>query len=523
MIKDIFIPTQIGSFYIFTERTLALKINKTEIIAAISTAHGSRRKIELLIKEPIEQDMLIEQAERTAQALTKVIERAGKYTNFVLLVPTALVLFKEISVPYMSNKKMKLVAPFEVEQLLPFPLDAAAIDSIVTQTDATTNKAQLLVAAVKHDILQAYMAPCLMAGIVPDRITTDIFELYALYEALPEYSASEAPTLLVDIGTQATQLGIIINKQLKFVRSIPKGLPYTATSTAETEAPHLEDAAVQQAVNKILADITFTLENFSAKRSPAMPTVERIIVAGQAVDIKGLDEYITQHMGITCSLLPINKLLYMGDTSSKNGLMNEYLIPVAASLPLQATQEFNLNQKLADASLKSSFTKQLIAAGVITLLILVMILTNSILTKRSLKNEIQAREDQAIALLKKDLNLTIKGKKSLQEVKKLAQSEVLRKEEIWSKLSRQNRFSFLMYLQELSTRLNREALGLELRQLIISEDTHTIMLDGQVKNFPALATLEENLNQSPLFESVSKPQDTTFNVKIVLNKSQNEG
>ena len=150
-----------------------------------------------------------------------------------------------------------------------------------------------------------------------------------------------------------------------------------------------------------------------------------------------------------------------------------------------------------------------------------ILLVNSIFTIRSLSSEIKASETEAITLLQRQLGLTIvKGKKggavSLDSVNAQANSEIAKKENIWFALSNENRFSFLAYLQELSTRLNREELGLDLRQIIISKDANTMTLEGQVKNFEALRMLEDDLNQSTLFQLVSKPQDLKFNVKIIL-------
>ena len=68
MIKNIFIPQKIGSFYIFTERTIGIEISKTEVLAAVVSAHGTRRRIEQLVKEPIAQDPLVDYQERAGKA-----------------------------------------------------------------------------------------------------------------------------------------------------------------------------------------------------------------------------------------------------------------------------------------------------------------------------------------------------------------------------------------------------------------------------------------------------------------------
>jgi Tfp pilus assembly PilM family ATPase len=517
MIKNIFIPVKIGSFYIFTERTVAIKITKSELIAAVVAAHGKRRKIEQLIREPIEQDMLIDYQERATKAITALMSKISSVTNIVAIMPSASIIFKEISVPLMSVQKMKMIVPFELEPLLPYSLDTALIDSVVTHENKETKQADLLVAAIKQDVLDNYLTPFTNAHISPQRVTTDIIELYSLYSAVPEYKNSKETTLLFTINADSTTIGLIVEHQLKAVRVIPKGLTSVSPVTESGESIHLEDPATRAAFDKLLNDITMTAQGFMAKMV-AQP-VAKMILCGPATEIKDIAEHISSVAGLPCELLTVNKLLYMGATSSKNGLSNEFIVPLAAALQFPISEDFDLNQQKAATSQDSLVGKQIISTAVLILCVLGALLTNSMLTKRSLNKEIKARESEAVAVLKKQLDLVVpKGKTSLNDIMKIAQIEVAKKEDIWFALSSQNRFSFLTYLQELSTRLNREALGLELRQLTVNEDS--MSLEGQVKSFPALADFEEALSKSPLFKTVSKPQDVKFSVKIILDKSQ---
>lgn len=499
MIKNIFIPNNIGSFYIFTERTVALKITKTNVIAAVVAAHGSRRKIEQVIEEPIVQDLVIDFQERAAAAIKSVMSKVQNGTNIIAIIPSASIIFKEITVPYMSTQKMKMIVPFEIEPMLPFSLETAFVDSIVTHEDSSAKQAHLLVATIKQDVLQNYLAPFTLAGVTPQRVTTDILELYSFYCAVPEYKENKETTILLYIGTETTQVGLIVEHQLKAVRVLHGG----ATTP----------------LNKILADVMATAQGFMAK--VAAQPVTKIILCGPLTENKDIPEHVTEITHVQCQVLTINKLLYMGATSSKSGLSNECIVPLATALLFPTTADFDLNQPVATGKRDSLIGKQLIVAGVLIVAVLSMLLINSILTKRSLNNEIKARETETISLLKKQLDLTPpKSKTSLSDIKKLAQIEVAKKEDIWFALSSQNRFAFLTYLQELSTRLDREKLGLELRQLTLNEDSHTMTLEGQVKNFAALSDFEEALGQSSLFKTVSKPQDIKFSVKIMLEKQE---
>lgn len=516
MIKNIFIPTKIRSFYIFTERIAAIEITQTQIIAVLVIAHGKRRTIDGLVKEPISQDPALSYQERAVGALRTVVQKLGKYTELIALIPSISVVFKELSVPLLSEKKMKMIVPFEVEQLLPFPLNEASIDSIIVGRNATTHKAHLFAAAVKQDLLANHLAIYEAAKLVPDRISTDIFELYGLYETIPEYQAIKGTVVLLNIEQTTTRMLLIKDHELQAVRVIPQGLL-------------LHNASVDQNSLKSLArEVTMTLNTLSGKlETEPSAKVVKAIICGRAADIKDITQQMESELHITCEILSVQKVLHQGTIVGKNGLSNEFIIPLATALTSNTTEDFNLNQQLAQLEENKIISGQIIVSAILIITVLSAFMINSIFTSRSLSAEIKASEGEAITLLQRQLGLTIaKDKKtgtvSLDTVNAQANNEIVKKENIWFALSSENRFSFLAYLQELSTRINREAIGLELRQLSVSKDTDTMTLEGQVKNFEALRMLEEELNQSTLFQTVSKPQDLKFTIKIVLNKTDGQ-
>lgn len=515
MIKNIFIPEKIGSFYIFTERTVGIEITATEILAVLVVAHGTRRRIEQVVKQAINQDPVIDHTERVSEALKAVFAKIGSYTQLVACIPSESVIFKELSVPLMSEQKIKMIVPFEIESQLPFGLDQAATDAIIVQKDISAKKADVFVAALKQETLQNYLAPFVAINKIPDRITTDVFELYGFYHAIPEYQNNEQTTLLLAIDETTTQLMLLVKNHIKAVRVIPKGL---ADLHTENNLIHLEDEKTQTVFNTLLREVNLTVETFFNRLS-GITKLEKIVLCGKATEIKGLQEYVSQQLKTPCELLTLNRILHNGAVTSKLALSNEFVVPLAAAFSSEITGNVNLNYLAAEEKTNSLLDKQLISAGVLIGLVFIMLLTNSILTKRNLKNEIAASEGEAISLLTKKLNMTLpKGKRSLEQVNAAARNEIAKKANIWFALSSSNRFSFLAYLQDLSTRINREALGFDLRQLTSNKETNIMTLEGQVKNFEALRTLEEDLNQSKLFEAVSKPQDLKFNISITLAK-----
>jgi Tfp pilus assembly protein PilN len=134
------------------------------------------------------------------------------------------------------------------------------------------------------------------------------------------------------------------------------------------------------------------------------------------------------------------------------------------------------------------------------------------------KQEINASEREAIALLKTKIPALAKRPLgSLDTARRTAQAEVDREKTVWFALSPQSRASFLLYLQELFTRIDADGLGLIVTRLTLNEDS--MLIEGSVKNYEALNRFEEDLRQSKLFINVPRLEELKFSAKIGLSKN----
>ena len=119
---------------------------------------------------------------------------------------------------------------------------------------------------------------------------------------------------------------LIGNNELIAIRILQKGLinvHQEVVSSEETYATtlHLENDTIKQAFDNILHDIMLTVENFMSKM-PTTPTLEKIVLSGATVDIKGMQEYINTYFKVPCELLTTNRVLHIGNMNSKNSINN---------------------------------------------------------------------------------------------------------------------------------------------------------------------------------------------------------
>lgn len=538
MIRNIFIPEYIGSYYLTAKHIIGLDINRKAIYATVISAKGYKRTIEKFIEEPLEYDTTVTYEERITRALLSIFSKIGPYDYVYTSISSSSVIFKEITLPFTGIKKIKLVMPFEVEALLPFSLDTALLDAIITKTNTQESKTDILVAAVKKDFMQHYLHMFTQAQVGVDKVSVDMFELYGLYTSIPAYQNSQDTQALIDIGMHTTRLAILVHGQLKYIRALPKGIITIAKElhnnlsidTAQaleefirfgpTQTENSDFAlAAQNATQDLLADIQFTFTSYSSKLKTD-DSLKKIILTGVAADIPDMASFMANTLAIPTHVLAANKIIHNGIIDSKmTTIPQSFLVSLATALSSPVTQDFNLQRLEANQQEDKTLQLQLITLGILSMLLILSFLTYSFLRVRSLRKAYNTSQALALDKLKKTFDLPSRSLISLKKANTDAAAKLESAEKKWSPLSHKNRFSFLNYLYELSRHIDRKDLGLDLSS--ISMDQDEITLTGRVKDFDAVRTLEQEL-RSELFsleDSLQVPEFQTRPIKLRINKN----
>lgn len=537
MIKKIVLPEKIGSYYLFPKRIVGFDVGKTHVTATQLYISGKKIIIEKCIDEKLEPGTATNHSERATRAITHILQQVT-YDSISITLSSSVAVFKELKLPFMSHNKIKMVIEFEVEPLLPFPASDAVIDFIITKQHPEEQSSEVLVAAVQKNHIAQLLQQFHDAGVDPEVITIDLFALYGMYEKLPIYTQMSGGTVLLDLGTNATRIAYILNGQLRLIRSLPKGIFSQAKIISEAlqTSPNevltklmrfgLENddqttnKAITKAFSSFWSDLSFTLSSFTAQ---AEHGINAILLVGGGADIKGLSAFITNISGIQCETFKIHELLHTPNVSmaQSNGLSNACIISLGSAFPSPITADFNLRQKeFSYAAATSIVTKQLIVAGALSLLLFGSLAVHSFFQLRKLKKEATAAEQEIIGMLRERFKKIPDDEQDISEVVKIASNEIKKEEQLWFSLASPSRVSFLTYLLELTTRIDKESLGFTLDKLKISENTIKLE-DAHVKSYDALILLEKGLRQSKLFASISKvdePNKFTMDIRLAKTK-----
>jgi Tfp pilus assembly PilM family ATPase len=529
MIKNVFLPEKIGSYYFFPQRLIGIDIGKTQITATQVYCKARQRTIEKILYEPL--GITGSYQERVSTALRSLFARVDSYDVIRSTFPASMAFFKEITVPFTERARIALMYEYEVAPLLPFSLENAVTDFIITAVDAAENKAQILVAAVQKQHLAELLAMFDAAEISPAQVTVDLFALYGLYRELPTAYEQKGSVALISLGFSTTRIAFLHDGQLKFIRVIQSGIGSLAKSLgSELSISAIEaheqllrfgldhtDAHFRAALNKALAElldpIKFTVESFAQKTSGH---IEQVILTGGGAEVAGMKAAFERYLHTETTVFPVEEIGAIAHTTvaDKESITQMAVMSLSVALPNPLTEDTNLRSKEFSVPDGSLFLKQIGASVGLVLLILGLLIGNNFWQQRQLSTALNRSQKELVTALTEKQNLGVTASNPNDALDE-ARGKVEEQERIWFAFTSRTRASFLTNLQKLSTAIDKESLRLSLKKLFMAHDT--IRLEGEVKDIPALILLEQELQSTGLGVFAS-PQEPKFDITIALKK-----
>ncbi len=536
MIRNIFIPEKIGNHYIFAKRIIGFDIGKTHVSATQLFLKGKTITIEKSIAIPLEAGTTNNYDERVVAALKIILAQVDPYDALHTSLSSSLAIFKELKLPFLDHAKIRMIIEFEVEPLLPFSIHDSVIDFIVTQQNTEDKSSEVLVAAVQKQHIIQHIDLFAQAGANPDLILIDLFALYGVYNLIPAYADAPGGTVLIDLGAQTTNIAYIYNGRLKLIRSLSKGVLTQAKAVSQALNIQVHEAlesiirfglekgaspsymqAMTSTTQDFWQDISFTLNSFITQTQYKSERVTTILLLGGGAQIKGLAPFVAQQLGIPCELFQIHKILQSPSLSfsTKNGIPPTNVISFCTALPTPITTDFTLRRKeFSITTDRSLLNKQLLTAGILFVAIFLTLFLHSFLQLRALNNAAYQAEQEVITHLKEEFKGIPRDEEDLETVVQQANAEVQREQKLWFAFANPARVSFLHYLLELTSRIDKEALGFSIDRLLITENS--ITMTAHVKNHDALIELEKALREpkSKLFRHIEGQNTPDFTMKI---------
>jgi len=324
MIKEIFLPEKIGDRRFISKRIIGIATQEERLCATQIYATSSATIIEKIYEQEIPTGAPGTEDERLAGAIKKLVAQFPKHHEMKIALPSKMILFKELTLPFIDLDKIRMVLEYEIEPLLPFSMEEAIVDFIVTAQDKKSS--HLLVAAIRKEQLQHTFALYEKAGIDPTTITVDLFALYGLYMQIPDYQALKNASAIIDVGATNTSVAFLLDGKMRLIRNLSRGISTVAEHMStdleqdpekvlrdlvshgieKPDAPRYTQAAKKH-FTTFLNDIQFTLNSFSLTLN-FYDDIQKILFSGQGSDIKGLMGLGSDLLQIPCEKFSCEKL-----------------------------------------------------------------------------------------------------------------------------------------------------------------------------------------------------------------------
>lgn len=242
--------------------------------------------------------------------------------------------FVRVSLPeeraYIFETEIKNNIPLkEIKSLLEFRLEEnvpiAARDSIfdyefLPPEEGKSSTVRVVVAAYLRDTIMQYYEACLSADLTP--VSFEV-EAQAMARAvIPK--ASQDTTMLIDFGKTRTGVGIIKQGVLLYTSTIDIGGGELSTilrrelgaNMAESELTNIKNTlglikgikdtrvydTLMPTISVIKDEIASNMQYWHTRENNQIPgrRIKQIIFCGGSANLKGLPEYMTETLGVTC-------------------------------------------------------------------------------------------------------------------------------------------------------------------------------------------------------------------------------
>lgn len=276
-------------------------------------------KIDRILSAAIPPDVDLANPQLLGRHIRRVLDQEQIGTRRAVVdIPRDQAILKTLTLPTLAPEELPGMVAIQIVKELPFAAGEAVIDFTVggATTGATSD---VLVAAVRREVVQQYAETFDVAGLTLDRIglrpyanTMAVREL--LKHAMPER------VLFIDVRPTLTEIDVLRNGALVFSRAasvvIPKdwkadtgGPRLSLVREAQVEPSPAEDAAPGEAfrakegdgvIQALLVEVTRSIEAYRVNDPGA--AVDHVVIAGDLGVEETLAEAIHKRLGIHTEL-----------------------------------------------------------------------------------------------------------------------------------------------------------------------------------------------------------------------------
>ncbi len=490
MITQLFLPARIGTYRLYGERYISLSIEGSFFYAAV-VYEGARK----IIIETLHQEYL--QEEKDTAYIHDVIQRFIKtvpaFDAVRIVVPSSVIIFKELQLPFVDAEKISFVLPYEVEPLIPFALEEATMSFMVNEIQGSSSK--VFVAAARNADIQQHVA--LYSDVItPDLITTDIVALHAIFQRTALHTQQEGLHCFILLYEQTTKIVLCTAKGIHVVKNMYRGVGMIVKNYINQSGGHYYDvlkkvmagfaassfdAILEKEWNDLAAEIQSVLQVLLVhyEISGQLPPMW---IAGAYGSTPGLSSFLSNCLQVEVRLFEPEKIMvdkHLVYNGKNVGPWTPFMAVLGASLILPAQENFSLaNYILKEKQESILFRLWGIALGMTAALLIIITVHGFYYVSdlQSLHNQLERREVELLRPLIQASNQKVPALLPLKRAQTMAEAALKTKEDAWQELQK-NSITPLEVWYELTKLFDKNRFDVTVDMITMSRDEGPLKID----------------------------------------------
>lgn len=266
------------------------------------------------------QNNMVADKDLVVKAIQNLIRNHGiRSTQVVAAVPGRVAIIKKIQLPAQGEEELDANVEFQASQLIPDTLENVNLDYQALDYVENSDRMDVLLVAVKKDIINSYTQAIKEAELEPAIVDVDYFAMENMFEINYELETSGVVGL-VHIGARYTSINVLKRGLSAFTGDLPVGgesftealvhalqLSYDQAETLKVSGG--PDAKKQAEIEKLLkptadylaSEISRTLSLYRAMADEG--GIHKIYLSGGGAKTAGLSRIIADRLGLEVELI----------------------------------------------------------------------------------------------------------------------------------------------------------------------------------------------------------------------------
>ncbi|HMZ70484.1 MAG: pilus assembly protein PilM [Pseudomonadales bacterium] len=299
---------------------LGIDISTTAVKLIELSCSSDSYRVESYAVEPLPPSAVVEKSiadvEAVGQAIGRVVSRAKtKARDGVVAVAGSAVITKTIEMDAdLTDDERETQISLEADQYIPYPLEEVAIDfEVQGPSESDARKVQVLLAACRHETVEAREAVLAIAGLTPRIVDVEAYAIERAFLLVKDQIDPDARVVaIVDIGATMTTLSVLVEGKTIYTREQLFGGKQLTDEIrrryglSEEEAglgkkqgglpDEYEDEVLAPFREAAVQQVARSLQFFYA--SSQHNDIDCLILAGGTSSISGMTELLQQRIGV---------------------------------------------------------------------------------------------------------------------------------------------------------------------------------------------------------------------------------